>query len=304
MSTSLLQDGHCEHFQRRKTGEVVVVRNEQCATNTWKIRLEAGEFAPLIVPGQFIMLRLPNRKDPLLGRPFAVYAASTKSGLIDVIYLVVGRMTERLTEVRAGDPLLMTGPLGKGWEAMDDRNDRDPSDMYFEENVPPTDHLILVAGGIGQTALFMLAQNFLHKPPVRPMRRVSFLYGVRSEDRLCCLDDFDKIGVSTHIATEDGSKGEKGLITDLLPRIFEESGIPADRTKIASCGPYPMLRATALKAKDLGLRCWVSLESSMACGMGICFGCVVNYLDDNGNWDYRRTCIDGPVFDASRLKWN
>ncbi|MDO5581146.1 MAG: dihydroorotate dehydrogenase electron transfer subunit [Planctomycetia bacterium] len=304
MSASALKDGHCEHFHRRKTGEVVVVRNEKIAADTWKIRLEAAEFAPLIVPGQFVMLRLPNRKDPLLGRPFAVYAVSVKAGLIDLIYLVVGRMTERLTEVRPGDSLLLTGPLGKGWEAMDDRNDRDPSDLYFEENVPSTDHLILIAGGIGQTALFMLAQDFLHKPPIQPMRKVSFLYGVRSGDRLCCTDDFEKIGASVHIATEDGSKGEKGYITDLLPRVFEESGIPADRTKVACCGPSPMLRAAALKAKDLDLRCWVSLESSMVCGLGICFGCVVDYLDDEGNWDYRRTCIDGPVFDASRLKWD
>ncbi len=293
-----------EHFERRYTGEVAVVQNERIAEYTWKIRLMAPDFTTRIVPGQFVMLRLPNSLSPLLGRPFAVYAASPNSGLVDVIYLVVGNMTERLTKVTAGSILTMTGPLGKGWEVLDDRNDNAPYASYFQEGVSMTDYLILIAGGIGQTALFMLAQQFLNRIPVRPRSQVSLLYGAKNKERICCQDDFANVGVSVHIATEDGSMGTKGFVTDLLPDIFEKSGVPAEKTKVACCGPKPMLRAAAKECEKLHLRCWVSLESPMACGMGICFGCVVNYLDDSGQWDYRRTCVDGPVFDASRLKWD
>ena len=293
-----------EHVRRRMTGEVLVVSNEQIAENTWKIRLKAHRFISLIAPGQFVMLRLPNRQDPLLGRPFAVYSVSPQSGFADVIYLTVGRMTNRLCEVRANDILEMTGPLGRGWEAIDEQETFDPQTVAYNESALMTEHLIMIAGGIGQTALYMLAGEFLKNGPIRPKRSVSLLYGARTESRLCCINDFDELGVNIHLATEDGSRGYKGFATDMLAEVFEMSQIPAERTKIVCCGPQPMLRAAARKAKELDLRCWVSLESRMACGLGICFGCVVDYLDDNGNWDYRRTCIDGPVFDAARLKWD
>ena len=250
------------------------------------------------------MLRLPNRQDPLLGRPFAVYSVSPRGGIVEVIYLVVGRMTRRLCEVRPNDLLEMTGPLGRGWEAIDDQSVIDPETIAYNEAASLTEHLIMIAGGIGQTALYMLADEFIKSGPVRPKRSVSLLYGARTEGRLCCIDDFDQIGAALHLATEDGSRGYKGFATDLLQEVFEESQIPAERTKVVCCGPMPMLRTAALKSRELGLRCWVSLESRMACGLGICYGCVVEYLDDNGQWDYRRTCIDGPVFDAARLKWN
>lgn len=272
----------------RLTRRVRVVANEAFAYQTRRLTLEAPEFVSRVEPGQFVMLRLPDISDPLLGRPLAVYRGSAKDGSIELIYQIVGKMTRRLAEVASGDELEMTGPLGNGWRVIE------------EGGVPRFEHLIMVAGGIGQTPFYPLAEKYgVRTPPTK----MTLLYGARNAERLVPLDDFSRLGVEIFTATEDGSAGRRGYVTELIPDVFARSGVTAEKTAVCACGPRPMLAAAYRAAKKIGLRCWTSLESPMSCGMGICYGCAVEYLGDDGVWDYRRTCLDGPVFDAAHLKW-
>jgi dihydroorotate dehydrogenase electron transfer subunit len=206
---------------------------------------------------------------------------------LDLVYLVVCKMTGLLTAVERGEKLEVWGPLGNGFP---------PS---------PTEHLLMVAGGIGQTPFLTLAQEYLglraFGDPARqvsPAQKVTLCYGARSEEYLAGQDDFRRLGVDLRVATDDGSAGHHGLVTELIGPAVEQSG----RCRIVCCGPEPMLKATAAIANRLGLPCQVSLETSMACGMGICFSCVVKVRDASGNWDYRRTCVDGPVFNAEEVE--
>lgn len=271
-----------------------VVSHDQVADATWRVRLDCPSIAGRAVPGQFAMLRLPDRCDPLLARPFAVYdvfSDGIEPRYADFIYVAHGRFTQALTDVRPGDEILAWGPLGNGFSA------------------PATEHLVLVAGGIGQTALLALARERLGRaayglPPRAPVRagRVTFCWGARSAGLFACTDDFRKAGCDVHLATLDGSAGLKGTVVDLLEQRFT-GGVDASATRVACCGPEPMMEAVAAWASARGVACEVSLETPMACGIGICFTCVARIRDADGGWDYRRTCVEGPVFDAARVAW-
>ena len=221
------------------------------------------------------MLRLPNSTDPLLGRPLALYRAETHR--IEVVYLTVGKMTNRLAEVKPDAPLELWMPLGNGFPDND------------------VQHTIIVAGGIGQTPFLMYCKNRLVQ---NRQERISLLYGARTATRIACMDDFRQLGIEPSIATDDGSQGYHGLVTDLIEKQYQ----PGERTQLLCCGPLPMLKSAFLIAQKLELPCFVSLETPMSCGLGICYGCVVQYRENNNAaWDYRRTCIDGPVFDAYKI---
>ena len=262
------------HFPRNVWyGQGIVERNDRLTDQTWRLAVRSAEVLPTVQAGQFVMLRLPNRTDPLLGRPLALYRTETHR--IEVVYLTVGKMTHRLAEVKPDEPLELWMPLGNG----------------FPNN--KVQHTIIVAGGIGQTPFLMYGQN--------RRERISLLYGARTASRIACMDDFRQIGIEPNIATDDGSEGYHGLVTDLIEKVYETG----ESTQLLCCGPLPMLRSAFLIAQKLGLPCLVSLETPMSCGLGICFGCVVPYRNDkNSDWDYRRTCIDGPVFDAYKLRWD
>jgi len=271
-------------------GGAKVLENVQVAEATYRIRLAAPEIARRVVPGQFLMVRLPDRNDPLLGRPLAMYnvIADTNGDdmAVDVVYLVVGRVTSRLAELPQGTRLDLWGPLGNGFP------------------VQTAEHLIMVAGGIGQTPFLALGreagQRRFGRPPrdVMPAKKVTFCYGERNKAKLAGLADFEAAGVEVRVATEDGSVGHRGLVTDLIEPVVKESPWPC---RMAACGPEPMLAAVAQVAQRLGVPCQVSLETPMACGVGACFSCVARVRDDSGEWDYKRTCVEGPIFDAERI---
>lgn len=285
----------CDHAEKKTIwhGNVTISANERVAESTFRLRFDAPELLPHLLPGQFLMLRPANTDDPLLGRPLAVYRADATAGSVEVVYLVVGKMTRRLSQLPVGTPLQAWGPLGNGFD------------------LPETDHLVMVAGGIGQTPFYTLAEESLglrefaarcDKGKNRRVKKASLLFGAKSQNRLSCLDEFRELGVDVRVATEDGSQGTQGFVTDLIAPTIAEAALP--RVTIACCGPQPMLHAAFRVAQSSGdLPCFVSLESPMACGLGICFSCVVRCLDEEGKPDYARTCVDGPVFDAYRLCW-
>jgi dihydroorotate dehydrogenase electron transfer subunit len=240
-----------------------------------------------------VMLRLADCDDPLLGRPLALYdtvveGAGGEPVGIDVVYLVLGNMTSRLQHFHSGDALEVWGPLGNGFLTR------------------PTEHLLMVAGGIGQTPFPALAREYLGRrrygePPrsVPSTPRVTLCYGARTAEYLAGVDDFKRLGVDVRTSTDDGSAGHHGLVTDLVEQVLDES--PGCR--VACCGPERMMEAVAHITARHMVACEVSLETPMACGIGICFSCVARVRDAQGQWDYRRTCVEGPVFDAAQIEW-
>jgi dihydroorotate dehydrogenase electron transfer subunit len=277
-------------IQRR----VTVAENVRLARDTYRVRFECPDIARRIVPGQFVMMRLTGPDDPLLARPLALYDtlldAAGRPTAVDIVYLVVGKMTGQLAECRAGDELGVWGPLGNGFPPR------------------PTGHLIMVAGGIGQTPFLALGREYLGRrrygDPLRtvpPARRVTLCYGVRTGALAAGVDDFQAAGFDVRLSSDDGTLGHHGLVTDVLRRVLDETAA-TDRL-IVCCGPEPMMQAVAELSQAAAVPCLVSLETPMACGIGICFSCVVKVRQPDGGWDYKRTCVEGPVFDAGKIEW-
>ena len=266
-----------------------VTENVRLAERTFRVRLACPEIAAAIRPGQFVMLRLPGRSDPLLGRPFALYDTvldeSGRAIAIDVVYLVIGKVTGELAALSAGDRLHIWGPLGRPFL-----------------DVSSQDQVTFVAGGIGQTPFLAYARELLGERGFggdslrRRAERVQLYYGVRSAELAAGVDDFRAAGVEVRLASDDGSVGFPGFVTQLL-----ESHGPTG--PLVGCGPEPMLKELAKIAERWGVPCQVSLETPMACGVGVCFSCVARVKTPDGGWDYQRVCVDGPVFDAGRLAW-
>jgi dihydroorotate dehydrogenase electron transfer subunit len=289
------------YADRAGSWSVEILENVPLAKDTWRVRLAAPEMAQRIVPGQFLMMRLAGCDDPLLGRPLALYdTALSSSGEpigLDVVYLMLGKMTSRLARAGDGQKLEIWGPLGNGF----------PTE--------PAEHLIMVGGGIGQTPFMALAQESLGRrrygdPPraAALAKRVTLCYGARRREYLAGVEDFQRLGVEVHISTDDGSAGQHGFVTELLHQVLDDGDAaeaPAHSRRIVACGPMPMMKAVAGIAATAGVPCQVSLETPMACGIGICFSCVAKVRDPlGGDWDYRRTCVEGPVFDAERIVWD
>jgi len=285
---------HHFYADRVWRGETLVRENVRLARDTYRIRFSCPDIAEKILPGQFIMMRLAECNDPLLGRPLALYdvvdGADGEPDGLDIVYLVVGKMTRRLAELNPEAKLEIWGPLGNGFPAEE------------------TEHLIMAAGGIGQTPFLALAREYLglHRygdPPrqVPRAKKVTLCYGARSAEYLAGMEDFNRLGVEVRLSTDDGSMGHRGLVTELIEPAVKTAG---KSCRIVCCGPEPMLQATAKIAKRLGLPCQVSLETPMACGMGICFSCAAKIRDPAGGWDYRRTCVEGPVFNAADVQFD
>lgn len=266
-----------------------VLENVQLARDTYRIRLHAPELALAIRPGQFAMLRPGPGSDPLLGRPFALYDVvldqAGEPTALDVVYLVLGRGTAALSRARSGDALEVWGPLGNGFGA------------------PPRGPVVFVAGGIGQTPFLALARWWLGERPYggtaigsdSAATEVSLLYGVRSAEFLAGCEDFRAAGLELEIATDDGSAGHHGFVTDLLTDRLSRGLRPA---RVVGCGPPPMLEALARIVERHELPCELSLENHMACGFGACFSCVAPIRQPDGSIDLRRVCVEGPIFDA------
>jgi dihydroorotate dehydrogenase electron transfer subunit len=276
-----------------------IVENVKLARDTFRVRFISPEIARRIIPGQFLMLRLAGMNDPLIGRPLALYdtmlSAAGQPEAVDVVYLTKGKLTSRLCDAKPGQLLDVWGPLGNG----------------FFHHAPLTTHhsrhLIMVAGGIGQTPFLALAKDSLglkqygESPRiVSRASRVTFCYGARTAEYFAGLEDFERLGIDLRLATDDGSRGQHGFVTDLLKQVLEEQ---PQNPLIVCCGPEPMMEAVAKISAQFEVPCQVSLETPMACGIGICFTCVAKIRQPEGGWDYKRTCVEGPVFDAGLVEW-
>lgn len=284
---------HASHYADQACHErVTVVENEQIAKDTYRVRFACPSIAQRITPGQFLMVKLAEMDDPLIGRPFALYdTIDNEKGVatfLDVVYLVGGKMTAKFQHFLPGQPIDLWGPLGNGFP------------------VQTTRHLVMVAGGIGQTPFLALGKESLQKRKYGQRagvaaERVSFCYGARTAEYLADVEKFEEAGIDVRISTDDGSAGHHGLVTDLLARLLDET---SNDVKVVCCGPEPMMEAVCKLAVERNVSCEVSLETPMACGIGICFSCVAKITGPDEAWDFKRTCVEGPVFDARNVCWD
>jgi dihydroorotate dehydrogenase electron transfer subunit len=253
---------------------VQIISNERETDSYFRLLLRAPRLAPLIQPGQFAHVRILPMKDALLRRPFSIFQASADT--FSILYKTVGKGTEVLAGMRAGGELSVIAPLGHGF------------------TVPPAggETPLLVAGGYGMAAMFLLAQR-------SPQKGIVFVGGRRRVDILC-EPEFAAIGWEVRTATEDGSHGEKGLVTGPLMRELQKK-LPA--RKIFACGPTPMLKAVGKLAEEYALPAELSMDEHMCCGVGTCLACVIPVKQGEG-WEYQRTCTEGPVFDSREVAWD
>ena len=252
---------------------VQIISNERDTDAYFRLTLQAPEIARATQPGQFMHLRIPPLREALLRRPFSIFQAGGES--VAVLYKTVGQGTNVLAKMRAGEELSAIGPLGHGF-TVPARGGETP---------------LLVAGGYGMAAMYLLAER-------SPQKGIVFVGGRQRVDILCEAE-FRKIGWEVRATTEDGSYGEKGLVTQPLVAELKRGG---GKRKLFACGPTAMLKAVAKIAKEFQVPAEISTDEHMCCGVGVCLTCVVPIKTASG-WEYQRTCTEGPVFDSRKVLW-
>jgi dihydroorotate dehydrogenase electron transfer subunit len=283
-----------------------VVFNRRISAAYRHLGIVAPGFPRAFGPGQFVMVRPSFSVDPFLPRALSIYriapSADSAGPTVEILYKVLGKGTQCLSRMEAGQEAEILGPLG--------------NNFTVRENVEAA---VLVAGGIGVPPIAALARH-TRNPQSAIRKCVVFLGGKTSEDILC-VKDFEAAGATVHITTEDGSMGARGLITDLLVSFLESCDDRAarqsgnqegpnrpiaqspNRLHIFTCGPPGMLAAVSRLAQTYGVACQTSVEANMACGFGACMGCAIEARSDGFGPNYKLVCKDGPVFDSRELVW-
>jgi len=265
-------------------GQVIENRSVASGHFLLTIRLQLSFATP--IPGQFVMIRDPDRREPLLPRPISVYGFKREEDhtILNLLCRVAGRGTALLSKMNPGTTLAVLGPLGHGFTIDSDVR-----------------QLLLVAGGVGAAPLAFLLQEGSLLKTLSGKPQVTAYLGAGTAELLTELNRFQGF-CDLRTATDDGSCGYHGNVTGMLAPDLERCDPRS--TLILACGPGAMTRSLALLLRDTGIRCQVSLEEKMACGVGACLGCVVAIRDGEGKTAYRRVCKDGPVFDIKEILWN
>lgn len=251
--------------------------HEEVAPGHYRIAVHAPEIARAAKPGQFAMLEVAPGYAPFLRRPMS-FERIFGDG-VSFLVKVEGEGTRLLARFEAGQTLSVQGPLGNGFSIEDAAQKRH----------------ILVAGGIGVAPLPALAEALI------PLcdRAPEVIVAARTERLLLCEGEFRQMGCVLHVATDDGSAGRKALASEMLDGLD-----PAPGTCVYACGPMPMLAAVAKIMIARNVDCQVSLEARMACGDGVCLGCVVESKAEREGGKMALVCADGPVFDAAVIDWD
>ncbi len=244
-----------------------ILRKEQMTADIFDVTVEAGALAQAAQPGQFAHLYVPGKT---LRRPISICEIDRAQNTLRFVFQIRGEGTAQLAALNAGDTLDLLAPLGTGFSLGDTSR-----------------KAVFVGGGIGVPPLLEAAKAFGTNATV--------LAGFRSQDAVILKEDFERNGNQVQIATDDGSFGHCGLVTDLLAKL--------DFDVIFACGPTPMLKAVCKIAQQRGTPCQISLEERMACGVGACLGCAVKLRRETGEEYYGHVCKDGPVFDFQRVVW-
>jgi dihydroorotate dehydrogenase electron transfer subunit len=264
--------------------DAAVISNTRLSRDYSVVALAVPAIAALAQPGQFVMVKPSRGSDPLLRRPFSIFEV-LRDGRGEPIGVTlfnkrIGVGTELLYEIETGAHVACLGPLGNPFEPIEP-----PSEAW------------MVAGGVGLAPFVTLAEALKARNTA-----ATLFYGARRAEDLYYVERFERLGVHTILTTEDGSRGEQGLITQPIERALQDLA-PRAEVRLYVCGPTPMMRAVARLAASHGRRCDVSLEQVMGCGLGGCYSCVVLARDTGGAPHFTRSCTDGPVFDATRIVW-
>jgi dihydroorotate dehydrogenase electron transfer subunit len=252
-----------------------IISNDILQDDYYIVKFHAPEICAKTMPGQFVHVKIANLRDRILRRPFSICNV-TADGVLTIAYKIVGEGTEALAHLKPGTVCDLLGPLGN------------PFTLPVDDEIP-----VIVAGGYGSAATYILAQ--------RSPKSGILLLGARSKNDLILTEEFAATGFKVMTATEDGSRGHTGRVTELLDPVFEQH--KNDKLRFYGCGPTGMLMALGNILVDKGYNDGeLSLDHLMCCGVGACFACVVKVKAENEDgWRYARTCKEGPVFKASEV---
>ena len=265
-------------------GRFRIIANKKVGPDFFKMAVYAPAIAKSAEPGQFVHLRSNQTSSPLLRRPFSFHRIEAEG--FEILYQVLGQGTRLLARKKKGEKIDALGPLGRGFNLQAFTIRHSPS-------------AILLAGGMGVAPLVALAERLAHlSQPAAKRKKIIVLFGAKNKGAVLCLADFRRLGLKVRIATDDGSLGHKGPVTDLLKQLFSQSTINHQPSTIYACGPRPMLQQVARISKKKKIRAFGSLEEKMACGVGACLGCAIKTRQG-----YQRVCKEGPVFDLNDIIW-
>jgi dihydroorotate dehydrogenase electron transfer subunit len=253
-----------------------ILEHREIASGYRLLVVYASRIAPEVKPGQFVHARVPGHAELVLRRPFSVFW--TEGPRLAVLYKPVGKGTQALAAAAAGQTLNLVGPLGHGFPS--------PS----RESDP-----VLVAGGYGSAALYLVARE--------SKKAGTVFMGAKTRNDLLCSEAFRLLGWEVREATEDGSTGFRGLVTEALED-WLKSGCGSETPEFFACGPNPMLRKVGEIAQRGGWKAWLSLDRNMGCGVGACLTCVQKIRTAGGGWEWQRCCKEGPVFECRQILWD
>ena len=265
--------------------------NEKCTIKTHEdaapgyrmLVLAAPQIAAAATPGQFVHVKIPSLEDSALRRPFSIFDADAAAGTVTVLYKMVGRGTAALAKELPGAALEVIGPLGFGFPVTC-------------EGVP-----LLVGGGYGVAPLYFLAKRLLAQGVAE--KPILFVGG-RTKGDLLEIERFRALGMEVRTATNDGSEGVKGFVTEPLDDALIALREQGKKFEFFTCGPDGLLKAVSQRAVGTGSKGWISMDRHMICGVGACFACVQKLRKANGEEWNARCCVNGPVFKAEEIVWS
>ena len=319
---------------KRAVHRARVTAMREVAPAHYQLRLHAPQLAATARPGQFVHVSTtPNANDwtfdPLLRRAFSIMSVELEAReTFDVLFRVAGRGTKALAGARLGDEIDLIGPLGQPFDLspfnLNGDENSNSNELFHVKQINA--NALVIGGGVGVPPLVYLSQ-FLREKGVK----VQAIIGARGRDEVIGWDELSAVCEKVSVTTDDGSLGQQGRVTDTMPDGIEQLTKKVEGQEIKpvvyACGPLPMLRAVARVCAQFGVRCQVSLEENMPCGIGVCNGCVVRarqpFADTNldaegqleinvnevvGNeWSpykgYRRVCVEGPACWADEIDW-
>lgn len=254
-----------------------IICNRRINPHTFLMGFRSPEMVAAASPGQFVMVRVGSGMEPLLRRPFSICGIQGDDLLL-ILYRVVGKGTAVMAEKNKGETLSVLGPLGQGFPPPG------------PEKIP-----VLVGGGIGVAPLFFLAQAI-------GSRDTLLMTGFSSSSEVITAGQIGDLVAKVSIATDDGTEGYAGLVTDLLEEYIKRDVSEKDSISLFTCGPVPMLKKVVEMALDYQVSCYSSLEAAMACGLGACQGCAVK-ASSRETREYFHVCKDGPIFPVQAIDW-
>ena len=253
-----------------------LINKEELNKDIYKFSVRSKEIADLAKPGQFLDIKVSDKGEPFLRRPISIHNVDKENGIVEFIFMVVGKGTKILAGRNVGEKLDILGPLGNGTFDTDTKYNS----------------VSIIGGGLGVFPLYELTKKLKNNASL------NVYLGFRNKDLVTCEKEFEAIGLNKLcVTTDDGSYKEKGFAIDFMKKDIEEHRVD----KIFACGPLPMLRAVKEYADKEGIDCELSMEERMGCGIGACLGCAIEYIRDDGTKTYKHVCKDGPVFESKKI---